>query len=173
MTNESKTVPEPLREIAAAEHGIELAEMFRGLADRVEREYMQLPLDADGEPIKPGDKVCFFGGNDQFEVFGYDFEDGELLVHIGRGDRTSTDACVLPTDITHKKTDTLERIEEDARKTYEEYWGCVGVFDCDKCPGMVDLKKPWERYATSRFCENAQTLDLLRRQRELLERGQA
>lgn len=51
-----KTVPELLRELAEAEHSIELSEMFDGLADRVEREYIPLPM-LEGEPLRVGDKV--------------------------------------------------------------------------------------------------------------------
>lgn len=146
-------------------------ELFTAIVDRIEREYMELPLDADGDLIKPGDKVHFVGGDEPFEVFGYDFEDGELLVHIGRGDRTSTDAYVLPTEITHKQPDTMERIEADARKIVNEYWGCH--YECQCCPAIVDGEKPYERYANrGKSCTQAQYIHLLQRQREVLERGQ-
>ena len=67
-------------------------------------------------------------------------------------------------------TDTIERIEADAMKTFTDYWGC-GDAECHRCPVMVDGKKPYERYDID-GCINAQKLDLLRRQREVLERGQ-
>lgn len=66
------------------------------------------------------------------------------------------------------ETDTLEKIERDARKTYTEYWGCDGVECCD-CPASINGEKPKERYGT-RFCTNAIPLDLLARQRKVLER---
>ena len=73
--------------------------------------------------------------------------------------------------LTHKQPDTLERIEEDAKKMSSDYWGC-GDVECSCCPSMVDGKKPYERYGTD-SCDKAQRLDLLHRQRKVLERGQA
>ena len=147
------------------------AELFTIIADRIEREYMELPLDADGVPIKPGDEVYIVGGYEPHEVFGFLFEHGEALVHIGRRDGTSTDAYLKPEELNRNNHDTLERIGEDAMKTFNDYWGCVGA-PCNKCPATVDGKKPHERYASCGSCELAQRLDLLRRQREVLERGQ-
>lgn len=235
MTNESNTVPELLRELAAAEHGIELADMFRDIAERVEREYMRLPmlegdplkvgdkvdgynqngaevvavmnskmvvvrstvkggngyhdgayplmlwcvdaikrhrqevLDADGVPITVGDVVYFADNEEALDVLGIEI-DGDEQVHIGRKDRTSIDAWVSPCYLTHKQPDSLERIEADVRMQYGFYWGCADVL-CFECPAVVDGKKPWERYATDGSCERAKALDLLRRQREVLERG--
>ena len=144
--------------------------LFTIIADRIESEYMPLPLDADGMPIKPGDNVFFVEGNEPHEVFGFDYDNGELEVHIGRHDGTSTDAYVKPGDLTHE-LNTLERIEKDAMKRYNDYWGCGNV-DCFCCPAVVDGKKPYERYATD-GCIAAQKIDLLHRQREVLESGQA
>lgn len=144
-------------------------ELFATIADRIEREYLPLPLDADGMPIRPGGNVFFVGGDEPHEVFGFDYDSGELEVHIGRRDGTSTDAYVKPGDLTHE-LDTLERIEKDAMKTFEEYWGCCNL-ECSECPSMIDGKRPWERYVTGIRCTAAQKLDLLRRQREVLERG--
>lgn len=126
-------------------------------------------LDADGVPIKVGDVVYFVDSAEAFDVLGIE-SDGDEPVHIGRNDRTSTDAWVSPGDLTHE-LDTLERIEKDAMKTFEEYWGCCNL-ECSECPSMIDGKRPWERYVTGIRCTAAQKLDLLRRQREVLERGQ-
>ena len=146
-------------------------ELFTAIADRIEREYIPLPLDADGVPIKVGDVVYFVDSVEAFGVLGVE-SDGEEPVHIGRKDRTTTDAWVSPCDLTHKQPDSLERIEADARKNSIDYWGC-GDAECSCCPAMVDGKKPYERYETTNECRIAQRLDLLRRQREVLERGQA
>lgn len=143
--------------------------LFTVIADRIEREYVELPLDADGVPIKLSDKVFFVGSYEPHEVFGFLFEYGEALVHIGRRDKTSTDAYVKPEELAHKPIDTLESIENDARKSYPKYWKCSDAW-CDNCPAIVDGKKPHERYATNEDCENAKALDLLRRMREALER---
>lgn len=145
-------------------------ELFTAIADRIESEYMPLPLDADGMLIRPGDNVFFVEGDESHEVFGFDYDSGKLEVHIGRHDGTSTDALVSPCDLTHKQTDTMERIEADAKKMFNDYWGC-GDAECHCCTAVVDGKKPYERYGTD-SCANAQRLDLLRRQREVMERGQ-
>lgn len=188
---ESKTLVEQLREIVekSREYGgfpTDFAELFIGrrvecseeerelftaIADRIEREYLPLPLDADSMPIKTGDNVFFIEEDEPHEVFGFLYENGESLVHIGRRDGTSTDAYVKPEELTHDPTDTLERIEEDARKMFKDYWGC-GDAECHCCPAMVDGKTPYERYESSGSCTTAQKLDLLRRQREVLKRGQ-
>lgn len=125
-------------------------------------------LDADGVPIKVGDVVWFVGGAEYFDVLGIE-SDGE--VHVGRNDGTSTDAWVSPGDLTHKQPDTLERIEADVMDELWHYWGCSGA-RCDECPALIDGKNPKEHYHTD-SCEDAKVLDLLRRQREVLDRGQA
>lgn len=194
------------------------ADLFTKIADRIEREYMEMPrfedgelvkvgdmvlwgdnkakrvdgihvnvhlegmcgtyntilkrpvtevLDADGVPIKVGDVVWFVGGAEYFDVLGIE-SDGE--VHVGRNDGTSTDAWVSPGDLTHKQPDTLERIEADVMDELWHYWGCSGA-RCDECPALIDGKNPKDHYHTD-SCEDAKVLDLLRRQREVLERGQ-
>ncbi len=61
--------------------------------------------------------------------------------------------------------DTQERIDAGARKSFADYWGC-GDANCDNCPATIDGQTPSDRYG-SVYCRSAQTLDLLRRQREL------
>ena len=126
-------------------------------------------LDADGVPIIVGDVVYFVDSAEAFDVLGVE-SDGDEPVHIGRKDGTSTNAWVSPGDLTHKQPDTIERIEADAMKVFSNYWGC-GEAECRCCPSMVDGKKPYERYATE-GCGAAQRIDLLQRQRKVLERGQ-
>ena len=126
-------------------------------------------LDADGVPIIVGDVVYFVDSAEAFYVLGVE-SDGDEPVHIGRKDGTSTDAWVSPCDLTHKQPDTMKRIEEDAIKMSSDYWGC-GDAECSCCPAVVDGKKPYERYGTD-SCAKAHRLDLLQRQREVLERGQ-
>lgn len=125
-------------------------------------------LDADGVPIKVGDVVWFVGGGEYFDVIRIE-SDGE--VHIGRNDGTSTDAWAAPSDLTHRQPDALERIEADAKKELWHYWGCSGA-RCADCPALIDGETPKDHYHTE-SCEEAEVLDLLRRQREVLERGQA
>ena len=127
-------------------------------------------LDADGVQINVGDVVYFVDNAEAFDVLGVE-SDGDEPVHIGRNDGTSTDAWVSPGELTHKQPDTLERIEKDAMKTFNDYWGCENGY-CLECPSRIDGKTPDKHYGVH-TCAKAQKLDLLRRQRELLERGQA
>ena len=127
-------------------------------------------LDVDGVPIIVGDMVYFVDNAEAFDVLGVE-SDGDDIVHIGRKDETSTDAWVSPSELTHKQPDTIERIKADAMKMFNDYWGC-GDAECHCCPAVVDGKKPYDRYGTD-SCAKAQRLDLLHRQREVIERGQA
>ena len=125
-------------------------------------------LDADGVPIIVGDVVYFVDSAEAFDVLGIE-SDGDEPVHIGRKDRTSTDAWISPGDLTHKQPDSLERIEDDARRlVMYSYWRCIGK-RCVDCPAMIDGKIPKEYYGVG-DCEDARVLDLLLRQREVLER---
>lgn len=67
--------------------------------------------------------------------------------------------------LTHERPDSWERLREDATKNFVDYWGCAGK-TCDKCPALVDGKKPNERYDTA-GCQAAEQLDLLARAERL------
>ena len=64
-----------------------------------------------------------------------------------------------------ERPDSWWRLREDVRKDYTAYWGCIG-FCCDKCPALVDGKKPNERYGTA-GCHMAKQIDLLARAERL------
>lgn len=134
-------------------------ELFTTIADRIEREYMPLPRFEDGEPVKVGDMVLWNDGGSKR------VEDIKVEVYLEGSCGTCNSVLKRPV------TDTLERIEADAMKKFADYWGCCDA-GCSYCPVIVDGKKPNERYGTE-SCAIAQKLDLLRRQREVLERGQA
>lgn len=140
-----------------------------GQGERVKRPEPEV-LDADGVPIIVGDVVYFVDSAEAFDVLGIE-SDRDEPVHIGRKDRTSTDAWVSPGDLTHEQPDSLERIETDAMKMFNDYWGC-GDAEYSCCPAIINGKKPCDHYVTDGSCTAAQKLDLLRRQREVLERGQ-
>ena len=137
---------------------------IKAIIDAIEREHLPRPktevLDADGVPIRIGDTL--WGVNT-----------GRSLVVDGLGERwfcaTGDTVKHNPLAFSHKEPDSLERIEEDAKKITWDYWRCPRI-DCCNCPVKTDGKNPRERYNTSR-CHTAMTLDLLRRQREVLERG--
>ena len=135
-------------------------ELFTAIADRIENEYLPLPRFEDGEPVKVGDLVLWNdGGAKRVE---------HITVEVDLEGSCGTYNSVLK----RPEIDTLKRIEEDASKTFSDYWGC-GDAVCSDCPAVVDGKRPCERYETDENCAAAQRLDLLRRQRELMERGQA
>ena len=73
--------------------------------------------------------------------------------------------CFTGSPVKRPDPDTQERIDEDARKRHQSYWGCEGR-SCKVCPAIIDGANPCERYGVC-SCSNAKTLDLLRRQREL------
>ena len=149
-------------------------ELFTAIADRIEREYIPLPL-LEGEPLKVGDKVDGYNqeGAEVVAVMNSDMVVVRSTVKGGSGYHDEAYPLLLwdVRELKRNQPDTLDRIEEDARMQYGLYWGCTGVL-CFDCPAMVDGKKPYERYGAD-SCATAQKLDLLRRQREVLERGQA
>lgn len=127
-------------------------------------------LDADGVPIEVGDTVWTINvpkGHDKRTVKGF-----KTFEEMGITDVQSTHAVLFEETgwmgnlrVTHREPDTQERIDRDALKSYNEYWGCDGV--CSRCPARIDDEKLHERYDTSPSCTSAMTIDLLRRQRKL------
>lgn len=86
---------------------------------------------------------------------------------IGKG---GGKVCVRPGErVKRPEADTQEKIDADVMRADYKYWNCTG-FECSDCPEEVDGKNPRERYG-SETCYQAKYLDLLRRQRELCERG--
>ena len=110
-------------------------ELFTEIADRIEREYIPLPRFEDGETVKVGDLVML--GNEKTRRV----EDIKVKVYL-EGSYVTFDSVLK-----RPEQDTLERIEDDARKMFNDYWGCSDA-DCRCCPAMVGGKKPYERYGT-------------------------
>lgn len=85
-------------------------ERLLGLADRIDSEYVELPLDNDGVPIKVGDTV-------------YHEKWGEILVHgidlIGHCWKLSIGPVLCgyvdaqPDKVTHERPDSIERIADE------------------------------------------------------------
>ena len=115
-------------------------------------------LDADGVPIRVGDRVWAVGQHVvkgplnvtavELGVVSYETEDGRHGMYFTIG------------DITHKEPDSLERIEADVRELPCDYFAEQDGHVCDGCRG-VNYPNCWVDMV----------LDLLRRQREVLERG--
>lgn len=130
--------------------------------ERVKR-LQNVVLDAEGVPVCNGDIV--------WEVD----EDGHVSTRAFRVvglNNTKNTACICPAErggavshiaadmLTHKQPDSLERIEADAKLDVCVYYAGRDEHKCDGCRGAYCFE-----------CKHEMTLDLLRRQREVLERG--
>lgn len=93
--------------------------------------YMKLPLDADGEPIRIGDKVNVDG--DAMTVLGYRLYNGTLLLIVKEGDSNLT-YTLKPSEIRHFKyarPDSWEKLEEDANLGCRDYCEKHRLEECD------------------------------------------
>jgi len=138
-------------------------------------------LGADGLPIKAGETVYLddahadMAGKSGSEYYGKcglaGVAEGEALTvsrfwEAGAVCVKESVAAWCPASwLTHTLPDTQARIDEDKRKSYVSYWGCLEHECCD-CPATVDGKTPDERYGVV-SCAVAQGMDIARRQREL------
>lgn len=61
--------------------------------------------------------------------------------------------------------DSWEKLEEDARKFFTDYWSCQG-YDCCDCPAKIDGKTPRQRYGVG-SCTRAMAVDILARAEKL------
>ena len=130
------------------------------------KRHRQEVLDADGVPIHVGDTVySVHGGPKAIKVASIDVSDDWPI--------TSTELQHFkPSKLTHKQPDSLERIERDALMD--------SIIYCDKY-GLLDSRCNAEegdgavRHCTDcgLSCETRMVKHILRRQREVLERGQA
>lgn len=146
-------------------------------------ERVKLPelLGADGKPIRVGYTVWLVEEARSINaISGVLTPVGELKV-IGFSDSRrvvkTTGLCGDPEFLwaqaeylTHEQPDSLERIEDDAHKSPVDYWGCKYCMSCSKeCPVLIDGKTPRDHYGAVN-CREAMALDLLKRQRKVLER---
>lgn len=138
-------------------------------------------LGADGLPIKAGETVYLddahadMAGKSGSEYYGKcglaGVAEGEALTVSRVGEagavrvKESVAAWCPASWLTHAQPDTQERIDEDKRKGYVSYWGCLEHECCD-CPATVDGKTPDERYGVV-SCTVAQGMDIARREIEL------
>ncbi len=102
-------------------------------------EYMKLPLDADGVPIRMGDEVNIDG--DAMTVLGYRLHDDMLLL-IVKDMKSGLLFTPVPSRVRHFKTesaDSWEKLEEDAAKEVCAYAGAPfgivdqGRYSCTGC----------------------------------------
>lgn len=120
--------------------------------------------DKDGAPIDEGDEVWTEDGC-RWKVLGIKSGGHPLQAKCVEGCHRGKRRDLKWTWVSHERPDSWGRLWEDARKVYTAYWGCIG-FCCDKCPALVDGKKPSERYDTA-GCHTAEQLDLLVRAERL------
>lgn len=102
-------ISDELRGWADVHCGEECEEYLGLLADRIDRETVELPRDKDGESIRIGDVIydCFI--NEDVHVEGMVFKsEWEILTNFG---------CVKPHWLTHTIPDSFERIADDIEKT--------------------------------------------------------
>ena len=203
-------------------------ELFTAIADRIEREYMPLPI-LECETLKVGDKVDGYGQNGAEVVavmnsdmvvvrstvkggYGYNDDAYPLLlwdvrdvkrhrqevldadgvpIHVGdtvwtvySGEKEKVAGILLgkriaiesggwrrSVDLTHKHPDSLERIDEDALMASIDYCNKYGLLDseCNAEEGDEAIRHCTHCWPT---CETRMIKHILRRQREVLERGQ-
>lgn len=135
--------------------------------DRVKRPAPEV-LGADGLPLKVGEVVYS-------DLYGYE---KSPIVSVHRAGECLADGTPASFDfvryedgfdwafsLTHTTPDTHDRVDEDKKKTFRDYWDCWGV-TCRECPADIDGKAPMVHYGV-RNCSIAQGMDIARRQAEL------
>lgn len=115
---------------------------------------------ADGRPLCEGETVWDVPGKRQFTVLeiGPDTMLGGYNVNTVGVDGMGLKGWSKPSDLTHERPDSWERLEEDAEKDPCDYFGFDGEETCGKCP------------ASGKNCEQTMARDLVRRARALAER---
>lgn len=118
-------------------------------------------LDADGVPIKVGDKLYFVGRRaTELKCIGFSNDGFVKITHwesYGGWDPYITRAAA--NDLTHRKPDSWEQLEADAVKRGKEYWGCKGVAFCVKCEHGS--------HQTGKVCWQNKEIDIIRRAKAL------
>lgn len=118
--------------------------------------YMRLPLDADGVPIRIGDKVNVDG--EAMTVLGYRLRNGELLLIVKKMESNIT-FTPKPSDVRRFKytpPDSWEKLEEDAMGRACELAGS-GNLRCGDCE--------WGKEGIG--CQAMARLEILKRAKKL------
>lgn len=143
----------------------ELTDTFMMLLDQVP-EACKPAVSKDGRPVALGSRVWL--GDREMRVVAVSHR-RKIAIREWPKEHGGGAFWVPADKVTVERPDTQERIDEDATNGYLYYWRCRGL-SCSECPAKIDGKKPWERYGVV-GCIEAKILDLLRRQRELCEKG--
>lgn len=129
--------------------------------------YMRLPVDADGVPIRVGDRVWYVGTD--IEITNDDPQQVVGLATVFAADgiyvmtRDFTDKAIRPNMLTHKQPeppDSWDKLEEDALKGQCTYFGASGnSVTCTNCEHSLQ--------ATGRCCWENMQIDLVKRAKRL------
>lgn len=122
-------------------------------------------LDKDGTEIKVGDTVWQEADGTKLRViyFGHK-EDGERMVGVERISGPTDWAECRSGSLTHIEPDSWEKLREDTKKFFTDYWGCRD-FSCGDCPSTIGEETPGAHYECD--CTKAQRLDVLARAEKL------
>ena len=117
-------------------------------------------LAADGNPLREGETVWDENGDEL--VIGA-LEDGGHTVtcrYVDVGDAIPVHGMWSPSDLTHERPDSWERLEEDAEKGACDYFGGLPAKGCEGC----------KRHGMEGNCIIEKSRDIVRRCRALAER---
>lgn len=138
-----------------------------GLKAKLELTCMELPLDADGVPIRLGDTVWYIGVDVDIEKDCPMEINGFVRVPFALETFIETVECprkaIAPESLTHKRLeppDSWEKLENDAKKTSCGYASAPrdenGLAICEGC-----------RFQKTESCSQEMTLDVLKRAKKL------
>lgn len=140
--------------------------MVTTIADRIDREMMELPKDAEGEPIRIGD-VLYSSGN-ECRVVSITVKADEACVGV-HTDEGAFLPSVNPKYLSRKKpepADSWEKLEEDMmRGTSCLYFrGVESALKCCDCPHGIEQ--------TGTLCWKNERIDILKRAKKLAKAGE-
>lgn len=145
---------------ALEEENAALKDELGALQIQPDSSYMKLPLDADGVPIRIGDKMDVDG--DCMTMLGYRKYNGTLHLIVKEAESTVT-YTLEPSRVRHFKLelpDSWEKLEEDARKSSCDYASAPldenGFATCDGC-----------RFQNGGPCHLEKDIDLMERAKKL------
>jgi hypothetical protein len=116
MEEEMSAIGDELREWIDDEdlYATQIADLRR-IADRIDSEMVELPLSADGRPIRPGDAVYHKDGSEFLVAVMRLTDCGWMLLRPG--DRV----YYSPSDLYHERPDALALIADDLDELREDF----------------------------------------------------
>lgn len=139
---------------ALEEENERLKDELSALKIQPDASYMRLPLDADGVPIRIDDVVY---GNPGIAWTVVGLRTSKLGWKV---EMDNMPFLCEPDDLTHKKPDSWEKLENDAKKTTCDYASApcdeYGLTTCDGC-----------RFQKGGLCHIKKTIDVVERAKKL------